>query len=99
MIEGAGSGSISLTNGSGCGSGRPKTYGSYGSGSATLLVSYPIYLVLTCRKLGTVLEVSRDAVRNPTEGSSGPTVFTVKTLLGELTQKAVWIIKIRGKVQ
>jgi hypothetical protein len=50
------------------------------------------------RKLGTVLEVSRDAVRNPTEGSSGPTVFTVKTLLGELTKKAVWPIKIRGKI-
>jgi hypothetical protein len=56
-----------------------------------------MYLVLLFRKLGTVLEVSRDAVRNPTEGSSGPTVFTVKTLLGELTKKAVLPIKIRGK--
>ncbi len=44
-----------------------------------------------------MLEVSRDAVRNPTEGSSGPTVCTVKTLLGKLIKKAVWPIKIRGK--
>ena len=34
------------------------------------------------RKLGTVVEVSRDSVRNPTEGSSGRTVFSVRTLLG-----------------
>jgi hypothetical protein len=37
------------------------------------------------RKLGTVLEVSKDAVRNPSEGSSGRTVFSVKTLLGRLS--------------
>jgi hypothetical protein len=38
MLEGSGfeSGSVSLTNGSGRGSRRPKTYGSYGSRSATL---------------------------------------------------------------
>jgi hypothetical protein len=34
-----GAGSVLTTYGSGCGSGRPKTYGSYyGSGSTTLLV-------------------------------------------------------------
>jgi hypothetical protein len=37
MIEGSGSGSVSLTNGSRFGPRRPKTYGSYGSGSATLV--------------------------------------------------------------
>ncbi len=37
-IEGSGSGFIPLTNGSGSGSRRPKTYGSDGSGSTTLLV-------------------------------------------------------------
>jgi hypothetical protein len=37
MMEGSGSGSIPLTNGSGAGSRRPKTYGSgFGSRSATL---------------------------------------------------------------
>jgi hypothetical protein len=36
MIEGSGSGFVSLTNVSGSGSGRPKTYGSYRSSSATL---------------------------------------------------------------
>jgi hypothetical protein len=36
MIEGSGSGSVSLTNRSG--SGSPKTYGLYGSGFATLQV-------------------------------------------------------------
>jgi hypothetical protein len=35
MIEGCGS--VSLTNGSRFGSGRPKTHGSYGSGSAILV--------------------------------------------------------------
>jgi hypothetical protein len=45
-----------------------------------------------------VLEVSRDAVRNPTEGSSGPTVFTVKTLLGVSSQRKLsGKFKIRGK--
>jgi hypothetical protein len=34
------------------------------------------------RKLGTVIEVSRDTVKNPAEGSSGRVVFSVKTLLG-----------------
>ncbi len=38
MIEGFRSGSIPLANGSGSGAKRPKTYGSDGSGSATLLV-------------------------------------------------------------
>lgn len=45
-------------------------------------------VVLTqLRKLGTVLEVSRDAVRNPTEGSSGRTVFSVRTLLGQASEE------------
>jgi hypothetical protein len=39
MMEG--SGSVFLTNGSGRGSGRPKTYGSYGSGSPTLVGTFP----------------------------------------------------------
>jgi hypothetical protein len=58
MIEG--SGSVSLTNGSGCGSGKPKTYGSYGfgsgleSGSATLIVlkDYTFQLLAGCAIAG-----------------------------------------------
>jgi len=42
-----------------------------------------ILIVLTqLRKLGTVLEITRDTVRNPAEGSSGRAVFSVTTLLG-----------------
>jgi hypothetical protein len=37
MIEGSGFESISLTNGSGCGAGRPKNIWMIGSRSATLL--------------------------------------------------------------
>jgi hypothetical protein len=37
MIEGSGSGSIPLTNGSDPDQGAPKTYGSNGSGSASLV--------------------------------------------------------------
>jgi hypothetical protein len=39
MMEGSGSGSVLVTNKSGCGSGRPKRYGSYafGSGSGSLI--------------------------------------------------------------
>jgi hypothetical protein len=40
MIEGSGSGSVPLTNGSG--SRRPKNIGSYGSGSPTLLPVEPL---------------------------------------------------------
>jgi hypothetical protein len=37
MTEGSVAWSVIVTNGSGCGSRRPKTYGWYGSGSTTLL--------------------------------------------------------------
>lgn len=42
-----------------------------------------LVILTQLRKLGIVLEVSRDTVRNPTEGSSGRAVFSVKTLLGQ----------------
>ncbi len=48
MIEGTGSGSIPLTNGSGSGSRRPKTYGSNRSGSTTLPFRQ-IIVQLRCR--------------------------------------------------
>lgn len=42
-----------------------------------------ILIVLTqLRKLGTVLEITRDTVRKPAEGSSGRAIFSVNTLLG-----------------
>jgi hypothetical protein len=47
MIEGSGSGFISLTNGSGCRTGRPKIYGSYGSASVTLFVDQRPQIRLT----------------------------------------------------
>ena len=34
------------------------------------------------RKIGTVVEISKDTVTNAVEGSSGRTVYTVNTLLG-----------------
>jgi len=41
------------------------------------------FIVLTqLRKLGTVVEITRDTVRNPAEGSSGRAVFSVNILLG-----------------
>jgi hypothetical protein len=40
MIEGSGSGSIPFTIGSGSGPGGPKTYGSDGAGSATLVKTF-----------------------------------------------------------
>jgi hypothetical protein len=41
MLEGYGAGSVLVANGSGCGSGRPKTYVSYGSGSTRLKYTIP----------------------------------------------------------
>ncbi len=57
MMEGSVAGSVHVTNGSGCRSGRPKTFGFCGSGSTTLqmitgdnTVTYPsvTYLFLDC---------------------------------------------------
>jgi hypothetical protein len=45
MIEGSGAGSVLVTNGSGYGSGRQKTYRSYGSGSTILVITSLIFQV------------------------------------------------------
>jgi hypothetical protein len=42
LIEGSGSGSVSLTNGSGADPGGPKTNGSYGSGFESAPTLYPL---------------------------------------------------------
>jgi hypothetical protein len=41
MMEEFEAGSVLVTNGSGYGSERPRTYGYYGSGSETLLIRLP----------------------------------------------------------
>jgi hypothetical protein len=52
-------------------------------------------LVLTqLRKLGTVLEISRDSVRNAAEGSSGRTVYTITTLLGSEDEEILLFARI-----
>jgi len=49
----------------------------------TKFASRDIIVLTQLRKLGSVIEISQDTVRNSLEGSTGRSVFSVNTLLGQ----------------